>query len=400
MTVQTTSNLSDSLKAEYVVDYIKAARMVRLYDNLAFPIGSDMSRLAKGTSIVIPIIGDMEPGTTAISESADVVPSVVEDTTVSVTPTSRWGATQCSEKLLNTTYTPYGSEKFAMIGKNQMETVDVLASNVACAGNLWRSYAMTARASLDAGTGYYLTSTVFQKIAAELQALKVPGFIDEGREMWSCLTHPFSMVDFLASTDILAVGEYQKANIVLGQEIGEFGKFKIAASPWNKVFWGGGTANGTPIETTLSAASSALATSITMTDVSNVTVGDRLMLGTKEGSSTHYATNETCIVTTAPVGYVVGVTGEAANGGLRFTHANGTTVSNDDNVCATVFGGPKSLVKVWDTNMDNEYGTIVGPKKQGLLDQFESLGWKFYGNYGRPIESRIFRYEHTFSLDA
>src|SRR4030042_2664831 len=179
MTVQTTSNLSDSLKAEYVVDYIKAARMVRLYDNLAYPIGSDMSRLAKGTSIVIPIIGDLEPGTTAISETSDVTPSVVEDTTVSVTPTSRWGATQCSEKLLNTNYTAYGSGKFAMIGKNQMETVDILARHLACAGSLWRRYAMTERASLDAATNYYLTSTVFQKIAAELQALKVPGFLAE-----------------------------------------------------------------------------------------------------------------------------------------------------------------------------------------------------------------------------
>lgn len=403
MAGQTTSNLSDSLKAEYLEDYIRAARMVRLYDNLSLPIGRDMSTLAKGTSINIPFVGDLPPGTTTISETSDVTPSTVVDTTVSVSPTSRWGAIQCSEKLLNTTYTPYGRVRFEIIGKNQMETVDILARDLCTTGTLWRSYAQTARTSLDAATNYYLTSTVFNAVAADLMTLKVPQLVDAGSSKWIATIHPYALTDFLASTDILAVGQYQKSNIVLGQELGEYGHFKIVCSPWAKVFWGAGTTNTTSVATTVATsttANGALDKYIEVAANTNIAAGQRLMLGTRETSSTMYTTNELVTVAATPSGTTVSIVGEGANGGLRFTHEVGETVTNRDSVGCAVFGGPMSLVKVWDTNMDNEYGTIVGPKKQGLLDQFESLSWKFYGNYGRPIESRIYRYEHTFSRDA
>jgi hypothetical protein len=286
-----------------------------------------------------------------------------------------------------------------------METVDLLARDLACAGDLWRSYAQTARTSLDAATNYYLTSSVFNAVAADLQTLKVPAMVDGGQEKWIAIIHPYALTDFLASTDILAVGEYQKSNIVLGQELGEYGKFKIVCSPWAKVFWGGGNTAGTAIETTIAAedgttdANDALDTHIEVAANTNMSAGKRVMIGTHETGSTHYPTNE-IVTITAVSSTTITVVGEGANGGLRFKHEIGEAVSNDDNVGCAVFGGPSSLVKVWDTNMDNEFGTVVGPKKQGLLDQFESLGWKFYGNYGRPIESRIYRYEHTFSRDA
>ncbi len=405
MTVQTTSNLSNALKAEYLADYIRAAKMQRLYDNLSTPIGADMTTLGHGTSVVVNFAGDLTPGTTVISETADVTPSTVRDATASVTPTSRWGAIQCSEKLLNQAYTPYGAERFSIIGKNQMETVDLLAQDVATAGDLWRSYAMTARASLDAATNYYLTSSVANGISADLQTLKVPSFIDEGREMWAMIIHPHALTDFLNSTDILAVGEYQKANIILGQELGEFGKFKIVVSPWAKVFWGGGVANASPIASTIAAeagvvsSNKALDLYIEVNVNTNITAGDRFAIGTKEAAGTHYATNEivTCVSVSSTT---IKIAGEGSNGGLRFDHAVGATVSNCDNVGCAVFGGPSSLAKVWDTDMENEFGTVVGPKKQGLLDQFESLGWKFYGNYGLPVQTRILRYEHAFSRDA
>jgi N4-gp56 family major capsid protein len=402
MTVQTTSNLSDSLKAEYLEDYIKAAQLVRTYDNLSTPVGADMSRLGKGTSVIIPFIGDLEPGTTTISETADVTPSTVGDTTASITPTSRWGAIQCSEKLLNMAYTDYGAERFAMIGKNQMETVDLLAQDVATTGAIRRSYAATARSSLDAATNYYLTSSVFGSVAADLQTLKVPTFMDGGRSMWTAIIHPYALTDFLASADILAVGEYQKANIILGHELGEYGQFKIVCTPWAKVFWAAGAANASPIATTIAASATAnlqLAKTIEVAANTNMGAGDRVLVGTIETGNARYPTNE--FVTVVSVSSTtITIAGEGANGGLRFDHAVGETVSNADNVGCAVFGGPKSLMKVWDSNMDSEYGTIVGPKTQGLLDQFQSLGWKFYGNYGLPIETRIVRYEHTFSRDA
>ena len=65
------------------------------------------------------------------------------------------------------------------------------------------------------------------------------------------------------------------------------------------------------------------------------------------------------------------------------------------------------LVKKWfDASMKvydpivGEYGETVGPKKEGMLDQFTSLAWKFYGAYARPIENRILRAEVALARDA
>jgi N4-gp56 family major capsid protein len=402
MTVQTTSNLSSALRAQYLEDYIAAAKMVRLYDQLAYPIGKDMSGLTKGSSVVVNFISDLEPGTSVISEIADVTPSTQRDATASITPTSRWGAIQVSEKLMNTAYTPYGAQRFAAIGKQQMESVDLLAQAQATKGANWSSYAQTARASLDAGTNYYLNEGVFTNAHSDLQTLKVPSFVDAGRNMWMCIMHPYGFADLRASTNILATGNYQKSNIILAHELGELGPFKLVVSPWAKVFWGAGLANGTDVDTTLAASTTAnlaLATTIEVAANTNITAGIWLNIGTKESGSTHYPTNERVRVAATPDATTVTIIGEGANGGLRFDHAVGAVVNRDDSVGTAVFGGNQSLAKVFDTNV-GEFGQTVGPKKQGLLDQFESLGWKFYGDYDVISESRLLRYEHTFSRDA
>jgi hypothetical protein len=59
-----------------------------------------------------------------------------------------------------------------------------------------------------------------------------------------------------------------------------------------------------------------------------------------------------------------------------------------------VFGGPKSLAKVYQPSV-GEFGMPVGPKKDGILDQFWTLGWKFYGQYGIISQNRILRAEVT-----
>ena len=48
MAIQNVTNLSDSVRARYLSDYESAAELVRLYDQIAYPIGRDMSRLARG----------------------------------------------------------------------------------------------------------------------------------------------------------------------------------------------------------------------------------------------------------------------------------------------------------------------------------------------------------------
>ncbi len=95
----------------------------------------------------------------------------------------------------------------------------------------------------------------------------------------------------------------------------------------------------------------------------------------------------------------VTIIGEGASGGLRFDHASGAVVNNNDSVYTIVIGGPDSLAKVYAPEV-GEYGQIVGPKKDGILDQWDTLGWKWYGGYGRLRENGLVRLEVSVSNEA
>jgi len=110
--------LTNAVRRRYIADYIDAAQLERVYDQIAFPVAKDMDRVARGSSVRVNFISDMEPGVTAISETVDVTPQALTDGTADVTPISRGEALQNSELLLLQSYTPYGAERFKAIGKN------------------------------------------------------------------------------------------------------------------------------------------------------------------------------------------------------------------------------------------------------------------------------------------
>jgi len=375
---------------------------MRLYDQIASPFpGKPMAEQIRGSSVVIPFLSDMLPGETAISETADVTPQTLVDATASITPTSRGEALQCSELILIEAYTDYGKKQFERVGKNMMESVDLLAQEQAVTGNWVQRVA--ARASLDAGTTtHYLNGDVFAEIQSKLISLKVPGFtgssIDQG-QVWAAIIHPYSFHDLRLSDNILQIGQYQDSGIHLNFELGKIGPFRLVVSPFSKVFYGAGSANGTAVSTTLASAATALDTTITLSATTNVTAGQWLNIGTAESSTTLYPTNERVEIIAETTSGVFTIVGEGYNGGLRFAHAAGTAVTNSDSVYAGVFGGPNSLAKLYAPDV-GEYGQVVGPKKQGLLDQFVSLGWKFYGGYGRPVETWLLRGEFSTSFEA
>jgi N4-gp56 family major capsid protein len=396
--VQITSNLTNARFTKYIPDYIRAAMFNRVYDALA-KAPENNADLYRSSSIVMNFLSDLEPGTAEIPENTDVTPVSLRDSTTTITPTSRYNAIEASEKLMNQAGTNYAQERFELLGKNMMESVDLVAMAEATQGAL--RFAGAARTSLDAGTaGHLLSDTTFSKAMADLQTFKVPGWEDpaSGQPKWFAIMHPYAFNDLRAATNITAISQYQKASILLRYELGELGPFKLIVTPWAKTFWGGGAANASAIETTLNGAVNALAKTVVVAANTNIDVGDRVLIGSHETGSTHYSTNEIVTVTSVN-STTIGVAGEGSNGGLRFDHATGVAVSNDDNVGTVVFGGPESLTKIYDPEV-GEYGDIVGPKKEGILDHLYTLGWKWYGTYDLSIENRILRYEVAFGRDA
>jgi hypothetical protein len=345
----------------------------------------------------------MTPGTSAISQTADVTPQTLVDATGSVTPTSRGEALQWAEGLEIQAYTNYGQERFKKLGQNMMESIEILALDAATLGT-WVERA-AARASLDKDTsGNRATDALFRRYHGKMLSLKVPGFIsaDGTAQVWMAAMHPFVFHDISESGNVNDIGLYQDAGIHLNFELGKIGPFRLVVSPFAKVFGGAGADNATNVDAVLDTAAKALdKTIVTTTDVSSsASAGELWTIGTEETTAggVNYPTNERVKVISAST-YTITILGEGENGGLRFPHASGTSVRNADSVYTIVFGGPSSLVKVFSPAV-GEYGQTVGPLKQGLLEQFASIGWKFYGNYGRLTENRVLRHECTVSYEA
>ncbi len=412
MTVQQTAGtLTNSVRTAYGNRYIEAAKLARVYDQFATGVGAyGVEKAAQLDSTVqVPFISDMQVTETSISQVADINPQTVRDAVATVTPVARADALQVSELMNLEAYTNYTATQFMLIGKNMAETVDLLAQAAALkGGNVVRA---TARASLDAGTtGHNLNGLTFSLAEARLTASKTPAFLGNGRNQWLALGHPDAFFDLRSTGDVLSVALYQDKEILFNNELGTYGAFKIMGDPWAKVFAGAGVANGSTQATTLSTPANALALTIIVTTATNIAAGMWLNIGTKETGNTHYPMNERVMVSADYAsGSTINIIGEGPNGGLRFPHASAEAVNNGDSVYPVVFGGPSSLAKIYaenlgagqpDTQQMGAYGAIIGPTYQGLVNQWRSLAWKWYGQYARWVESWIVRAEVATRLQA
>jgi len=397
MAIIQTSTLSNSVRTQYESAYVRGAMLKKIYDQYASPVGADMSNLAKGSSVSVPFISKLAISTQTISQTADIVPSLMRDATATVTPTSRANAVQIPEILDLTVYTDANAKFMEAIGENMEASIDFLARAAALGGSKVKRY--VARASLDAGTAAHRIGLAsFQDAALYLQAMRVPQFQADQRSGWMATFHPWLLKDLAADTTLLAIGEYVDPSFLLNGEIGSLQGWRLICPPDAHIFLAAGAANTTNIATTLNGAVNALAKTVTVASGTSIAAGMRLLIGTKETSTTLYPTNEWVEVLSVATNDLT-IMGMGENGGLMYDHASGETVSNSDNVYPAVFGGPESLAKVFQPSV-GEYGTVVGPKVDGLADQFKTIAWKYYGGYGIVSENRIYRGEYSSAWDA
>lgn len=402
MALQTTSNLSNAVGTRYTTAYQRAAQLARLYDQLAAPVGAPQfdleTRRGLGTTYTFNFISDMTPGSSAISETADIVPQYLRDATSTITPTSRGEALKWSQLLDLEAYTDYVAARAEVLGKNMMETVDNVAKGAALQGSLISR--AVARASLDAGTTTHnWTEAAIWTAMTTAESLKCPPFVDfRGRSMYMAIAHSDAYYDLFHGGNVVSAAIYGglPGATLLNGELGEIANCKLIISPWAKVFAGAGVAHGTSAAYTTSAAASALDKTVSVTTGTNIGNGRFCMIGTIETANTHYDDNERVKVVSGTT--TATIVGQGANGGLRFDHASGVSFDNHDSVYPVAYGSPMSLVKVFAQEV-GEFGQLVGPKPDGLADQWTSYAWKWFGGYGRMAENYIMRGEYSSSLD-
>jgi N4-gp56 family major capsid protein len=400
MANQTTANLTNSIRVQYLEKYIEGAYDARLYDQFSTPLPGPMGDIKKGSSVQVDFLSLLEPSEQTISETTDITPNTFEDAKATVSWTSRANAIVVSEKLLDQVYTNFNAEYYSRLGQNMQESLELVCKKTALFGGLLRAVS-TTRAAQDAGTATHnLGRAAFVQAAAMLSAMKAPMFQNPGQGRWIALMHPFTYTDLLNDAVVLAVGEYQDKEIVFNYELGQLLGFKIISAPSAHVFWGTGTANGTAFASTVAVSRvKRLATSVECAAIGACALGMRLTLGSQEtvAAATLYPTTESIIVT-GIASNVITFVGEGPNGGLKHDHELGEYIGNPDSVYPILYGGPESIAKVYSPTT-GPYGQIVGPKKAGLADQFTSLAWKWYGGYSIIGQNRLLRGEYSTSME-
>ena len=413
MTITQSSTLSNSLRIQYLNDYQQGAMRRRFYDIVASPIdglsaaagaAQSMADLCKGGTVRITFLSDMGVTTTPLSEVSDISPQVLADATSDVTVDMFGDGIQTSQKALIEYFTNYGSSSPAKVGLNMMDLVDFKAMEAGLNGSL--VYRNVARSSLNAGsTLHYASDGVFANVAARLSQFNCPGWEGEGKPTsWVALMDHFVLNDIARGTNgtiVLNVAQYQDKEMVLNNEVGRLHSFRIVASGFAKILYGSGVASsGNTVATSLGAAAARLARTINVVAVTNMAAGQWLNIQDgDETGSTFYPGNERVKIVSCATTATVVVVGEGPNGGLRFAHAVGSLVQDDDSVHTILFGGPSSLAKVWAPSI-GEFGELVGPKTQGLADQWTSFAWKWFGGYGRVSENWLYRGEFAVSEEA
>ena len=397
--MSTVSQLSNSVRARYINAYTKGVENRKLYELMCEPISMDKEILQNSSSVVTPYLSDMAISAQTISETVDIPPQNLRDTTSTITPTSRGDGIQDSEKLLLENYTDYGAARFEKLGQNTVATLEALIIDSAMAGSLVSR--AEARATLDsADTGSRLTDVDFFESANLLKEMGCPMIQEDGINVtngYMAIMHPDAYYDLLSAGLIDDIASYQDKQIWLNGTLGTLNGFQILSSPFAKVFMGAGEDNATSLGAdTLSAAANALAKSLSITTGTNAAGGRYITVGTEETGNTFYPENER-------VKHISGTTtsvivGGGPNGGLKYDHASGTVVQNNDSVYPVLFGGPKSLAKIYAPDV-GEFGEVVGPKRTGNADQFVSLFWKWYGAYAIMNENWLVRGEFSSSLD-
>ena len=413
MTITQSSSLSNSLRIQYLNDYYSSAMRRRFYDVIAQPIdrisgaagaAQGMADLCKAGTVRVSFLSDMNVTTTPLSELADIAPQTLADEKSDVTVDMFGDGIQTSQKALIQYFTNYGSSSPSKVGLNMMDLVDFKAMEAGFGGSLYYRYGAVARTALDGGNSvHYASDGIFANVAARLSGFSVPGWEGEGKPTtWAALMDHFVLNDIARGTNgtiVLNVAQYQDKEMVLNNEIGRLHSFRIVASGFAKTLYGAGLSTGhDSCATSITTAAARLARTIAVGSTTTLALNAWANIGTRETGTTFYPNNERVKVISGSSTALV-IVGEGPNGGLRFSHAVGESVTDYDSVHIILFGGPSSLAKVYAPDI-GEFGELVGPKTQGLAEQWTSFAWKWYGGYGRPSENWLYRGEFAVSEEA
>lgn len=201
MAITTTANMSTDIAAHQRIMYY-ALRPELFFDTIADVGSTDVTN--RGASVTFYFTNDIAAATTPLTETSDVTPATVTDSTLTLTLQEFGNAVQTTALVRATSFLDVNPVMANVLGYNAGISVDTLAVNALAAGTqaVWStgtSFAATgteaANANLAATDNF--NGNMVRYAAARLRAQHVQPFADG---LYRGFMHPDTAYDFKGST--------------------------------------------------------------------------------------------------------------------------------------------------------------------------------------------------------
>ena len=397
MAVTGTGQLGDSrlevMSAEF--DFIAPRQYVYSQSPISeVPVGGILREGQGFSTLRINSYHRLQAANTTRSEVTDISPVQIGDSQVVISPSLYGNAVQLSLKVQREGPIDLFQIAAKLVAENAGESVDYVARSAAIAG---RGFELGNGSSRDAisDAGVLTPGMLYSAAGYLASAPKLDGGMNQptiGGGLAAILRNAV-VADLAENSSIILLGQYRDnaPETVLRGEIGtHMSGVRLIVSDWAKIFQGAGSTRVASSDALANAVSAGATTMEVSTAISSGS-RDYLTVGPRETT----AAGESVLTETiyaASSGVAIAITGGAPNGGFVYDHSSDTLVGAYNQVHAVVVVGAKSLMKVYDAGIGLN-PQLLPPKVDGLLDQWDSAQWRWYGGFGVWAQNRLYRLE-------
>ena len=397
MAVTGTPQLGDSrlevMSAEF--DFIVPKNYIYGQSPITYvPAGGVLREGSGFSSLRIPSYHRLLPANTTRSEVTDISPVQLQDSQVTINPSLYGNAVQLSLKVQKESAKDVFQFAARLVAENAAESVDYVARSVAIAGRAFELANGTVRTAVDSP----LTPGMLYNAAGYLaSAPKLSGGMNSptiGQGLAAVMRNAV-IADLAENSSIILLGQYRDSapeTVLMGEVGAHMSGVRLIVSDYAKIFHGAGSSFGTASSAeTLANAVTAGASTIEVSSVLDGVGSGYVALGTIETTANGEQTVvETIWVASSGVG--IAIAGGAPNGGLVYDHSSDAAVTPHRQVHAVVVFGANSLMKIHDAAIGAN-PQLLPPKVDGLLDQWDSAQWRWFGGFGIRAQNGLYRIE-------
>jgi N4-gp56 family major capsid protein len=329
-----------------------------------------------GSSFDRLTFGDLEPATTPLTEDSDLVPTVITDGNLTVTPAEYGNSVAPTRVARWQSRVKLRDEIAYLVGNNRARSVDRLIRNGILSGtNVRYPGTKAARTDLNA-TNDLVSADFLRQLWADAYSAGIEPF-DGGDEFVAII--PASLAADISRLPEFREPQYRRTGEGLDKLLGGVGRqfsfmgIRFIVHRFGKLYLSGGALAQAP--TTLAAPAARGATTITVSSATGLAPGDYITIGALESRLAEQVQITAVSGTTLTI---VGGGGHANNIGLAYAHAAGEPVTEAANVAAIPIIGKNSVWGVYGDEWGRTGKIFV---KTGLdqADRFVYHGWVWYG---------------------